>query len=390
MTLKSSFLIAATFITKLCFSQTANPYYASISNQVTQNNITTNLQEFENIGVKTTGSAKLTQALTWLKTKYTDFGYSASEMQEHSFNYQGTTSKNLIITKTGTKYPDTFVIICGHYDTINGPGTNDNGSGVSVILEVARLLKNIETEYSIKFINFAGEEQGLIGSSAYVKNVVNATNPKMNIKLVFNIDEVGGVAGKVNNQIMCERDESNYVSSNNAASNTVTQQLMSYVSLYSPLQPKLSHAYSSDYMPFENNGEVITGFYEANESSQPHSSGDTFAKLDPVYIFNVAKAATGAMMHFAGAKNQTMAVCTPEDQVKSLKISPNPANDYITLEFLNKKLKDYNFSIVDASGKTVLNIKNEDRINIKSLRKGVYYGTLSIDGISQTKKILVD
>ena len=387
---KSSLLIATTLITNLYFSQSANPYYASISNQVTQNNITTNLQEFENIGVKTTGSANLNQALTWLKSKYAGFGYSASEMQEHPFNYKGTTSKNLIITKTGTKYPDTYVIICGHYDTTSGPGTNDNGSGVSVILEVARLLKSIDTEYSIKFINFAGEEQGLIGSSAYVNNVVNGTNPKMNIKLVFNIDEVGGVAGQVNNQIMCERDESNYVSSNNAASNTVTQQLMSYVSLYSPLQPKLSHAYNSDYMPFENNGEVITGFYEANESSYPHTPGDTFVKLDPVYIFNVAKAATGAMMHFAGAKNQTMAVCTPEDQVQSLEISPNPANDYITLEFINKKLKDYNFSIVDTLGKTVLNVKNEDRINIQSLRKGVYFGTLSIDGISHTKKILVD
>ncbi|WP_300671142.1 M28 family peptidase [Soonwooa sp.] len=390
MTLKSSLLIASAFVANLHFGQSANPYYKSISEQVTQYNITNNLQEFENIGVKTTGSSTLTNALSWLKNKYTSFGYSASDISEQSFSYLGSTSKNLIITKTGTKYPNTFVIICGHYDTLNGPGTNDNGSGVSVILEVARIMKNIDTDYSIKFINFSGEEQGLIGSSAYVKNVVNATSPKMDIKLVFNIDEVGGVAGKINNQIMCERDESNNVTSNNAASAAITQDLMTYVGYYSTLQPKLSHAYNSDYMPFEANGEVITGFYEANESTYPHSSGDTFSKLDPTYVYNVAKAATGAMMHFSGAKNQIMAVCTPADQVKSLEISPNPAKNYIQLEFLNKKLKDYDFKIVDTTGKTLLVSKNEDRINVEKLKKGLYFGTLTIDGVSHTKKILID
>lgn len=389
MTIKSYLIIGASLFGNWMFSQ-AVPYYSSIANQVTQTNITNHLQEFENIGVKTTGSSKLNQALAWLKGKYTGFGYTASQITEQSFSYQGSTSSNLIVTKTGTKYPNTFVIICGHYDTLNGPGTNDNGSGVSVILEIARLLQNIETEYSIKFINFAGEEQGLIGSSRYVSNVVNATSPKMNIKLVFNIDEVGGVKGRINNQITCEQDETYSPSSNNAASAAITQDLMTYVGYYSTLQPKLAHAYGSDYMPFEANGEVITGFYEGTESSYPHTQNDTLANLDPTYVYNVAKAATGATLHFTNAKISNLAVCTPEDQVNSLQISPNPAKDFITLEFLNKKLKTFEFSLVDVLGKTILSVKNEDRINIQNLKKGIYFGTLTIDGISKTKKILID
>ena len=51
-------------------------------------------------------------------------------------------------------------------------------------MEVARILKDVPTEYSIKFIHFTGEEQGLLGSKNYVTNVVNTTNPKMKIKLV--------------------------------------------------------------------------------------------------------------------------------------------------------------------------------------------------------------
>jgi aminopeptidase YwaD len=51
------------------------------------------------------------------------------------------------------------VIICGHYDTIT-VRVSDNGSGTSIILEAARILKDVPTEYSIKFIHFSGEEQG--------------------------------------------------------------------------------------------------------------------------------------------------------------------------------------------------------------------------------------
>ena len=378
--------LSANFI----FSQTAVSYYASISSQVSQSNINNNLLEFQNIGIKTTGSTKQKEATTWLKSKYASFGYNEAEIIENLFTYQGNASSNVVITKKGTKYPDTYVIICGHYDTINGPGTNDNGSGVSVILEIARLLQNIDTEYSIKFINFAGEEQGLIGSQNYVKNVVNSTTPKMNIKLVFNIDEVGGVAGKVNDKITCERDQNNTPSTNNAASNTVTQELMKYVEFYSPLQPNLSYAHDSDYDPFQANGEIITGFYEFNESKMPHTANDTYANMDPVYVYNVAKAATGAMMHFTNAKIEKLSVSNTEQIIKDFKISPNPAKDFIQLNLPNKSSKQYEFLVTDLSGKQVIRTYNTDKINISKLAKGYYIGTLKIENQSASQKILVD
>lgn len=390
MSLKSYLICATISITTTFSAQSAVPYYSTITNQVKQNNITENLQQFQNIGVKTTGSVKLTEAFNWLKSKYTSYGYNDTQITEQSFNYQGTTSKNLIVTKTGTKYPNTFVIISGHYDTLNGPGTNDNGSGVSVILEMARLLQNIETEYSIKFINFAGEEQGLIGSKAYVKNVVNSTTPKMSIKLVFNIDEVGGVAGQINNEVMCERDENNTPSTNNAASQLVTQDLMSYVTYYSPLQPKLSNAYASDYMPFEANGEVITGFYEGRQSTQPHTANDTLDKMDPLYVFNITKAATGALLHFSAAKIINLASNEIINPMQSLSIVNMPNEDFIHLNFENMAKHDYEFSIFDTTGQKIISSKNRDRIDVSQLVKGLYFGTLTINQQSFTKKFIIN
>ncbi len=389
--MKKLFIFSALSISMLHSAQTFVQAYQDRVNQTTQNNINSYLTEFATFGVKTTGSTNNNNAFNWLKNKYLAFGYTAAQISENAFTYNGATTKNLILTKTGTKYPNIFVIVCGHYDTIAGPGVNDNGSGTSVILEMARILEDVPTEYSIKFINFTGEEQGLRGSQNYVNTVVNATNPKMNIKVVFNIDQVGGVAGEVNNTITCERDINNTPSTNNAASNTVTQELMNCVGLYSPLQTNLSYAYGSDYMPFQSNGEVITGFYEFNESTRPHSASDTYANMDPVFVFNVTKAALGAVQHFATADITTLSIndCPPEKMLQSLRIYPNPASDFINIEMLNTNLKDFSFSITDLSGKLLIRCENSKKIDVSKLSKGIYFGTMTVEDQKLTKKIVI-
>ena len=387
--MKNYILLSLFLMGFLANSQNYNQSYANICNLVSQSNIIANLQEFEALGIKTTGSATNNNAYTWLRNKYVSFGYIDAEITKDPFTVNGLSTSNLIVTKKGTKYPDVYIIVCGHYDTITGPGTNDNGSGVSVILEVARLLKNVPTEYSIKFINFSGEEQGLLGSAHYVSTVVNATNPKMNIRLVLNIDEVGGVKGKNNDTITCERDESNNPSVNNSASNIFTQQLMKCVALYSPLKTNLSYAYASDYMPFQSNGEVITGLFEYNETPYAHTVNDKYTNLDPIYIYNIAKATTGAVQHFAVA-TQTLDVSTPKDIVKSFSLYPNPAKDYLQLEFLNSKTQRFSFTITDFEGRILSKTENQTRIDISSLPKGIYLGTFKIQDQETIKKIIIE
>ena len=369
-------------------SQTFEQDYANVCALVSQSNINSYLLEFENLGVKTTGSAANKNAFTWLKNKYLSFGYSEGQITKDDFTVNGNSTSNIVVTKTGTKYPDIFIIICGHYDTITGTGTNDNGSGVSVILEVARLLKNIMTEYSIKFINFSGEEQGLLGSQHYVSNVVNATSPKMNIRLVLNIDEVGGIKGQTNDTITCERDTS-APSVNNAASNTFTQQLINCVSLYSPLKTNLSFAYSSDYMPFQANGEVITGLFEYNETPYAHTVNDKYINLDPVYIFNIAKATTGAVQHFAAA-SQTLGTETTKETAASFQVYPNPAKDFLNLEFRNSQSQNFTFTISSLDGKILSKTENQTKIDISKLSKGLYIGTFKLQDQVVTKKIIVE
>jgi len=363
--------------------------YKNRADQVSQTNITTNLQEFGNLGVKTTGSTANTNALNWLKAKYLAYGYTSSQMTEDTFNYGSLTSKNLILTKTGTTYPNIYVIICGHYDTVTGPGVSDNGSGTSIILEAARILKDIPTEYSIKFINFSGEEQGMLGSNHYANNVVFQNSVRqLNVRLVFNIDQVGGKIGNINNAIKCESDQSGQTG-NNAASLSFTQQLATCTTLYSPLQTVMSDAYSSDYVPFEANGDIITGFYENVRSYNEHTVNDTFANVDPTYVFNVGKAAVGALQHFAVATTSLLGTDEANiNPLESIKIYPNPAKDYLNIE-LPKEVKNFKLEITDLAGRTILNHDNQTKINVSGLINGTYLCTIKANDKTAVRKIII-
>ncbi|WP_445452078.1 M28 family peptidase [Flavobacterium sp. 25HG05S-40] len=390
--LQFSFSLLLLFVTK-GYSQQYVPYYGNIVEQVSESNVLNNLTEFENLGVKRRGTTPLQNTLNWLKAEYLSYGYTAAQMQEYSFSNGNTTCKNLVVTKVGTLYPNKFIILCGHYDTINGKGTNDNGSGIVTIFEVARLLRTIPTEYSIKFINFSGEEDGLIGSQNFVSNVVNATSPKMDIRLVFNIDEVGGRADMTNDTITCERDTGS-PTSNNAASNIITNELMTCVELYSPLNTYLSYAYASDYLPFEENNEVITGFFEKNETPHRHTSSDLLINMDPVYVYNIAKAATGAILHFA--KATTTALGSEEFQNENqVSFFPSPATDALHISLGSLKETKYTFSMLDLQGKAVLTKEIEnaslvETISLQGLAKGIYLAVLQTGTKKITKKIIVE
>lgn len=360
------------FVTEITQAQVYQAVYGAIVNQCSQQNITNNLTTFESLGLKRKGTTALQNTLDWLKNKYISFGYTTSQIEEQSYTYSGYTCKNLIVTKTGTLYPNIYVIVCGHYDSTGGTGTNDNGSGVVSILEVARLLQSVPTEYSIKFINFSGEEDGLYGSQNFVSQIVNGTSPKMNIRIVFNLDEVGGVAGVTNNQITCEKDTNNTPSTNNAQSATFTNELMNCVSLYSPLTPVLSYAYSSDYMPFQANNEIITGFFETNETTHKHTATDLLINMDPVYNFNVAKAAIGATLHFA--KASTTLSIDSKSKEDLFTIENNPVKDFLKVNYSDASLfSNATITIVDIMGNVVtLQKLNQALVSVENLPVGLY------------------
>ncbi|MDH0675665.1 M20/M25/M40 family metallo-hydrolase [Empedobacter sp. GD03861] len=358
------------FLPLLVFSinataQELNPFYQSVVEQVKYDSVHQKLQKFQDFGIKTVGSSAHENAFTWLKSYYTAYGYTSIEKQ--SVNVYGNVGNNLIVTKIGKKYPDEFIIIDGHYDTLNGPGANDNGSGTVILLEIARLIKDIDTDYSIKFIHFTGEERGLIGSQAYVNQIAVPQNLK--IKAVLNIDEVGGVANKVNSTIVCEQDESN-PTSNNAISAELTNKMANIFPLYTTLKTEISNAYSSDYMPFQAVGYPITGLFEKNETPYAHTAQDIIDNMDLNYLTEVAKGALATLLHFSQAQEK---LTTTDHTISTLQVYPNPVKNYL---YFSQTLQQPRITIYNEVGVQVYDKKFQtavSQINLEHLTTGVYF-----------------
>jgi len=349
--LKTKLLTLALFIFIMpCMlkAQTLNPFYQNIVSNVSYDSLLFSLENFENLGVKQPGTQALDNTKNRIISKYTWEGYNNISLD--TFTNSGHTMYNIVITKTGSLYSNKYVIVDGHYDTRTGTGTNDNGSGTSIIMEIARLLKNVNTEYSIRFIHFSAEEEGMVGSGHYVSNVVSPQN--MQIRIVFNIDEVGGVAGFPNDTIKCESDQSS-PGSNNATSAAFTDTLATLTHLYSNLKTAITNAYGSDYMPFQSNGNIITGLYEYRESSVPHTSNDLLINLDTSYVYEVAKAATAATLYFARAYDTTTGFNELQPTAEDISIFPNPFNSSFYISTSGTQ-ETHHLVLFDALGQKIL------------------------------------
>jgi hypothetical protein len=111
----------------------------------------------------------------YLFDKLVGYGYT---VEFDDFIYNGTPCRNLVATKTGITSPDEYVVVGAHYDSTSeqaavlAPGAEDNGSGSSLVMEVARMAAALEFDRSVQFVLFDAEEVGLRGSEHFVDEAV--------------------------------------------------------------------------------------------------------------------------------------------------------------------------------------------------------------------------
>lgn len=105
-----------------------------------------------------------------------------------------TRTRNVLTLIPGSEMPDSVITLAAHYDHMGGfksvyyPGANDNGSGIAVLLALARYYAYNPPPMTLVFCFFAGEEQGLYGSEKYVKHPLLSLKKNM---MVINLDMIG-------------------------------------------------------------------------------------------------------------------------------------------------------------------------------------------------------
>jgi N-acetylated-alpha-linked acidic dipeptidase len=104
-------------------------------------------------------------------------------------------ARNIVATILGSEFPEEVVMVGAHYDSF-GRGVLDNSSGCGIVLGVAKafaqlLKEGIAPRRTLKFCFWTGEEEGCVGSYAYLDEHESLKN-----KIVTYIDVDGGVFGK--------------------------------------------------------------------------------------------------------------------------------------------------------------------------------------------------
>jgi hypothetical protein len=117
------------------------------------------------------------------------------------FDTSNTDSFNVIAEIPGTTKPNELVMVGGHFDSWHmGTGATDNAAGSAVAMEAMRILKslNLKMDRTVRMALWGGEEEGLLGSQAYVKEhfadpaTMKTTAEHDNFAGYFNVDNGTG------------------------------------------------------------------------------------------------------------------------------------------------------------------------------------------------------
>lgn len=135
------------------------------------------------------GTANFAGAADWMQSQMGD-AYSISR-QDFSWGAGNSrSSQNVVAFAAGTQ--PQYVVIGAHFDTYFGrptlQGLDDNGSGASVLTEVARNLNGVPLEYGLQVIGFGAEEEGLQGSKAFVNSL--SASQRENMLAMINLDSL--------------------------------------------------------------------------------------------------------------------------------------------------------------------------------------------------------
>jgi len=118
----------------------------------------------------------LKQAKNYLTEQFRRLGLKVTL---HPFDALGGTYYNVVAAlspsvSAGSPAPNEGppLLLAAHYDTVPGsPGADDNASGLAVLLEVARSLRDMPLSREVRFIGFCLEEEDMLGSLAYAAHL---------------------------------------------------------------------------------------------------------------------------------------------------------------------------------------------------------------------------
>ena len=255
------------------------------------------------------GSPEIDIAADFIAAKFEEYGLlpgsddgSYYQTFEKAFHGKGNlTIKNVIGIIPGTNEElQEAVVISAHYDHLGlgwpdvrkgnegkiHNGADDNASGVSVILELAKSLgKSFNPSRTIIFVAFSGEEAGLVGSKYFVENYKKYPSDKILANL--NFDTVGRL---FENKLM--------ILNGNTAREWKFIFMGTEYTTGIPTELITQELDASDQVSFINKGIPAIQFF-SGPNEDYHKPEDTIDKIDPDGLVKVAAVAKEVLQYLA-------------------------------------------------------------------------------------------
>ena len=308
-----------------------NPRVSKIVSEISEARITETLKKLEGFGTRNLYSSQddpvrgIGAARKWIYGQLQSYSprLEVSYDQYHVKKAAGRNSRltqdvdlyNIVAILPGTVNRDQRIVISAHYDTIvlrgptgattatgetpppadpnsDSPGVTDDGSGTACVMELARVLSQYEFEKTLVFIAFAGEEEGLVGSTLYA---AKARREDFKIEAVLNNDIIGsdgsGSGRTENRRVSVFSDDPA-----DSPSRTLARYVRDMGERYVPSM-RVDTIFRADrvgrggdHTPFHLEGFAAVRFSSPQENlANEHTITDTFANTSPPYATRVTR-----------------------------------------------------------------------------------------------------
>ncbi len=383
-----------------------DPLVAEIVAAVAEAEFQNAIQDLENLVTRNARTAGYAHACSNVRAAFMAYGLDTVLQEYVTQPWYGDPFLcwNVIGEKVGSEYPDQIYIVCGHLDSTAGapwqpepiaPGGDDNASGSAVVLEAARVMANLDFRYTIRFVCFGAEEQGLCGSTYYAGQAAAAGE---NILGVINTDMIlYGPPGLQTLRIYY-----------NTQSQSLAQALEDAAAAYIPeLDVEINYnpnAAYSDHYPFWVNGYAAVQSSERGISSNPHyhTVNDRLVNYLSYFPFGTrcAQAAIAVLASLAeplpssGAQEETAAA--PARQW-FLDVHPNPARDRAQVLLHSPAAGDYQVGLYDVLGRTLRERRGTARtageitvgLGLEGIGPGIYFIRAGGGGQADVARLVV-
>ena len=250
------------------------------------------IQELQDFQTRYFAAANYQDVYEYLHDKFVEIGFEEDEVSYLDYEFYNMPQKNVMATLTGSENPEEYILIGGHYDSINNsgdpmvsaPGADDNASAIAATMAVAKayLDNDIQPESSIIFAGFGTEEVGLVGSQVLAEHLADNN---YNLKMMMNMDMVSNnnrPQGEWRFFIDCFPEDTHLLQ--------VAEDLTAdYTTLNHYVNT--SPSANSDHYSFHSAGFPIIYFREFDFSPYYHSSDDVIDNCDIPFCTQISRLA---------------------------------------------------------------------------------------------------